>query len=233
MFLAWGTLPLALAGAAQGLEYDVVYLGSRVGSITVRSAETAEGLVVSAEARSARWYRPVYNLHDRIQTVWNATGTVRSEASLREGRYHHDLQQTFGVGGVVVNNRQRDGRGWRRWTDRLEPAPGAFDPVGAVLAVARQVQTQEETTVPVLSGRDVRALRAVRTHTHTETHPVLGTVELLEVDLTTVHREEISRPGSFVVWVSKDPHPTLVRGVLRTPVGRVRVELVAQEVPDG
>lgn len=233
MPLPWATVPLVLASAGPVLRYDVVYLGSRVGSIEAQSVETEDGWVTTAEARSARWYRPIYDLHDRIRTTWSTEGTVQTQSILREGRYHHDLEQRFGADGVVVENRKRQGRQWHTWTDHLDPHPGTFDPVAAVLLVARRIGAQQALAVPVLSGREVRALRAVRRGTHTETHPVLGDVELHEVDLTTEHRDEISRPGTFVVWVRDGETPTLVRGLLRTPVGKVRVELVAQEAPDG
>ncbi len=233
MLLSWATVPLALAGSGPVLHYDVLYLGSRVGSIEAQSVETGEALVTTAEARSAQWYRPLYDLHDRIQTTWSPQGTIHAQSILREGRYHHDLEQRFGTGSVVVDNRKRHGRQWHSWTDHLELGPGLFDPVAAVLVVARNIERQQALRVPVLSGREVRALQAVRLGTHAETHPVLGDIELHEVDLTTDHRDEISRPGSFVVWVRAGPTPTLVRALLRTPVGKVRVELVAQKAPDG
>lgn len=217
----------ALAAPAGTWRYDVHYLGSRVGWVEAAEVETATGArLTRAEARSSRWYRPVYNLHDRILTTWTQRGTQRYQAWLREGRYHHDLDQRFSSDGIVVDNRRQEKGDWRTWTDALEPSPGAFDPVAALLQVARRAPSEPAFTVPVFSGRETKPLRAQRLEVVTESHPVLGPVRLLSVDLTTRHRDEIAKPGRFVVWVADLPDPVLARAVLKTPVGAVRVELV-------
>ena len=215
MPLPWATVPLVLASAGPVLRYDVVYLGSRVGSIEAQSVETEDGWVTTTEARSARWYRPIYDLHDRIRTTWSTGGTVQTRRFCRRVATT-TISSNALADGVVVENRKKQ--------PAVAPGPttstpilGLLDPVAAVLLVARRIG--RSSAAPAERARGASLGGSPWTHRN---HRCWGRASWTSPQ----HRTRSARNLRRLV----DRAPP-VRGL--QPRGRVRVELVAQEAPDG
>lgn len=230
--------PVLALGAALGapaldgerLRWEVRYLGVKAGHVTAETARTGADLVTVGVARSAPWYRSIYDLDDRVASTWSpGGGSARYVARFREGRFHQDQDQRFGAEALVVDYRQRKKGAWVAWTDRLDPAPGAFDPVAA-MQVVRSLEGPGPWTVPVFSGRQTRPLRVTLVERTTLHHDLLGDVPVRLLDLRTDHRGELEQEGRFRVWVTDDPRRLLVRAVVQTNLGAIRADLVEASV---
>lgn len=211
--------------------WAVRYLGMTVGHIDATTVLRDGTRVTTGAARSAPWYRPVYDLDDTVTSTWTPNqGSQRYEARFREGRFHQDQDQRFLTDAVVVALGQRKKGQWVTWTDRLDPSPGAYDPIAAIQTV-RTLEGPGPWELPVFSGRATRPLRVTVAGTERLEHDLLGPVTVRALDLQTDHRGELEQAGQFRVWVTDDPRRLLVRAVIQTNVGAVRVNLVETDPP--
>jgi hypothetical protein len=225
------TAALAQPASLEVARWEVRYLGVAVGQVEATTERHGETWVTTGAARSAPWYRPIYDLDDTVTSTWVPTqGSLRYQARFREGRFHQDQDQRFGPDGVVVELGQRKKGAWVTWTDRLAPSPGAFDPIAAMQTL-RSLDGAGPWVVPVFSGRTTRPLRVTLVDTERLDHDLLGPVSVRVLDLQTDHRGELQQAGRFRVWVTDDPRRLLARAVVQTNVGAVRVELIASEPP--
>ena len=220
---------LAQPPAHERARWEVRYLGMTVGHVDATTEQRGEARVTTGAARSAPWYRPIYDLDDTVTSTWvPARGSLRYQARFREGRFHQDQDQRFGTDALVVEIGQRKKRSWVTWTDRLDPSPGAFDPIAAMQTV-RTLDGPGPWVVPVFSGRSTQPLRVTHVATERLDHDLLGSVSVRVLDLQTDHRGELQQAGRFRVWVTDDPQRLLARAVVQTNVGAVRVELIEAE----
>lgn len=212
--------------AGERMRWEVRYLGVKAGHVTSWTERSGGHLNTTGLATSAPWYRPIYDLDDRVVSTWTPTGGTRQyTAQFREGKFHQDQDQRFGDEAVVVDYRQRKRGEWTTWTDTLAPAPGAFDPVAAMQMV-RALEGDGPWAVPVFSGRQTWPLDIALVDRVTVENDLLGSVVVRVLDLRTQHRGELRQQGRFRVLVTDDDRRLLVRVVIKTNLGAVRVELV-------
>ena len=227
----FGLLLLSQLAAAsplvgEELRWEVRYLGVPGGHVTARTERVGALLVTTGTARSAPWYRRIYDLDDVVTSTWSPeAGSARYEARFREGRFHQDQDQRFAGGQVTVDYGQRRRGRWDTWTDRRAVPDGVFDPVAA-MQVVRFLEGPGPWSVPVFSGRETWPL-AVRLVERTEIESdLLGAVAVRVLDLTTQHRGELSQAGRFVLHVTDDDQRLIVRAVVRSNLGPIQADLI-------
>ncbi|MCB9759345.1 MAG: DUF3108 domain-containing protein [Alphaproteobacteria bacterium] len=212
-------------GGAERLRWAVHYLGLPVGEAQVDITGAEGSWRATARARSAAWYRPVYDLDDQLTSVGGPGGDAVYLTRLREGGFHQDQRMTFGPRAVSVHRRQRFSDGWRDWTDTYAVEGPVHDPVAALLALRRlDLDEGARYTVPVFTGSRTAPVEvAVGAASPCET--AWGPRAC--VPLTMTGQSADKEPQSLWVTITDDADRLPLEVVVQTPAFKVRAALSA------
>lgn len=214
------------------LVWEIGYAGVTAGTAWARASASGEALTLEGGCQNASWYAAIYSIDDFVRSTWApGEGSRRYETRFREGGFHQDQDMRLGAEGVEVWRHQRFDEGWRDWTDRYPPSPGAEDPVSALYRL-RGLSGEGPWVWPVFTGRKTAPLRVDRLG-HAVEDTLFGARPVSLYSLRADHDGDIKQRGRFELSLTDDPRHVPVRAVLHSNLGPIRAELVGYQSATG
>lgn len=234
MSLLFASLATALAAVPVGeqMTWEVRYGSVLAGTATAHSEEaTGHAVRWVGRLRSAEWFRHLYVLDDRVESVAvPGVGSRHYLTRYREGGFVQDQDMYLDEAPIRVFRRQLDDGAWREWWSEEPAEPGAEDPLSGMVRV-RHLQGEGPWSFEVFSGRHAWPAKVeLVEHTVLE-DTVLGEVSVRVHALDTSHEGDVAQKGDFLVYVTDDARRIPVRSVVKTSVGTFRAELVEYVPP--